>query len=799
MNQTTPTITNSLPTILVLFGVTGDLTHKKIIPALWRLFHSQQLPHLFQVIGYSHRPLNQADFRALIERSLREAGLLTPEIKNTLLDRFVLMFSYQSGDFTTLADYTELGRVLGHIDGEWRICANKLFYLAVPPHYLEPIVHNLARSGLTKPCNATEGWTRVLVEKPFGKDLATAEKLDKLLSKLFREEQIYRIDHYLAKEMLQNILAFRFSNSLFEKTWSRDSIEKIELHFWETAGAEERGVFYDGVGALRDVGQNHLLQMLALITMEQPRDLGASTIRQERGALLSALPRMKTSEIKTNTYRAQYAGYRGIKGVAPESSTETYFSITTELTTKRWQGVPIVIDGGKRLAEKRKEIVVSFKHTEPCLCPPGAPHHQNRIIFSLEPTEGITIQFWSKQPGLIFTTEERSLDFMLRKQTDATEALVTEHQKLLLDAIVGDQTLFNDTAEINAMWSFIDPIVSAWSKNMVPLNIYEPGTQQSAVASAKRLHENTTLGISKHIGVVGLGKMGANIARRLTDVGCKVTAFNRTYAVTEALAAEGSVRPTKTLQELAAALPTPRVVWLMVPAGAPVDEMLFGKDGLTTVLSKGDIIIDGGNSFYGDDAKRAKRLNTFGIHLMDVGTSGGPEGARRGPCLMIGGPEKIFKRLEPLFKDLAAPGGYAFFAGTGAGHFVKMVHNGIEYGMMQAIAEGMEVLKKSPFKLDLLKVAEIYNSGSVIASRLVGWLQSGYQEYGQDLKSISSTVSHTGEGAWTVETAKKMRVPVPIIEGSLKFRKQSAKKPSYTGRVLSMLRNQFGGHSIKND
>ena len=235
----------------------------------------------------------------------------------------------------------------------------------------------------------------------------------------------------------------------------------------------------------------------------------------------------------------------------------------------------------------------------------------------------------------------------------------------------------------------------------------------------------------------------------------------------------------------------------MVPAGKPVDDMLFGPDGLVHHLKRGDIIIDGGNSFYKDTILRAKRLAKKGIHLFDVGTSGGPRGALHGACLMIGGNAKVFEELRPLFRDLSNGTAYQFFSGTGAGHFVKMVHNGIEYGMMQAIAEGFALLKKAHFKLDLTEVASIYNNGSVIESRLTKWLEKAFLEHGNDLKAITGSVAQTGEGAWTAATAKALKIATPIIEGSVKFRKQSEKKPSYTGKVLSALRGQFGGHATR--
>lgn len=299
----------------------------------------------------------------------------------------------------------------------------------------------------------------------------------------------------------------------------------------------------------------------------------------------------------------------------------------------------------------------------------------------------------------------------------------------------------------------------------------------------------------KEIGIIGLGRMGGNLARRLVDLHWRVIGYNRTTAVTDALVEEGILK-AGTVAEVIEKLSTPRIVWLMVPAGEAVDAMLFGSDGVVPRLTTGDIVIDGGNSFFKDTQSRAKKFEGTGIHFLDIGVSGGPGGARNGPCLMIGGDASQFAYLDPLFKALALPGGYACFPGAGAGHFVKMVHNGIEYGMMQSIAEGFTILKQSPFAIDLIKAAELYNHGSVVTSRLVGWLKDGLVQYGHDLQDVSGKVGYTGEGEWTVAAAKELGVSAESIALAFQFRVQSQTNPSYTGKILSTMRNQFGHHRI---
>jgi 6-phosphogluconate dehydrogenase len=293
------------------------------------------------------------------------------------------------------------------------------------------------------------------------------------------------------------------------------------------------------------------------------------------------------------------------------------------------------------------------------------------------------------------------------------------------------------------------------------------------------------------IGYIGLGKMGFGQVALLLEKGHEVVVWNRSKDPVKEAVALGATEAVS-YADFKILLHAPRVIWLMLPH-AVVDTVLAE---LIPHLEKGDIIIDGGNSLYIDSMRRGEELSSAGLHFMDIGTSGGPAGARNGACLMIGGEKDVYQKLEPLFKDLAAPDSYLYAGTHGAGHFVKMVHNGIEYGMMQAIGEGFEVLKKSEFNLDLEKVAKLYNNKSVIESRLVGWLDTAYREHGLELAGISGEVSHSGEGLWTVEAAKRMGIEVPIIEKSLQFRIDSKGNPSYTGQVVSALRNQFGGHDV---
>jgi len=819
----------NIPTVVIVYGATGDLMARKITPALFHLYAKDKLPKMFHIIGVARRPLTNEQFREHVFK-LAEDYAETPEHKRKL-EAFCQLFFYHQGQFEQRGDYDKLAREMGLVDKRWHVCSNKLFYLAVPPSYYKTILTHLHNSHLTGPCppslrsgagrracSPDEGWTRVLVEKPFGNDLKTAQELDELLSNLFKEEQIYRIDHYLGKEMLQNILAFRFSNNFLEESWNNKFVSRIDIRLLEDNDASKRGSFYESVGAFRDVGQNHLLQMLALVTMDNPGTLTADAIRRKRAELLQTLNPSTRDEVRRSTIRAQYEGYRTHTGVDSNSQIETYFKTRACLSSNRWDGVPIYLSSGKGFSKPQKDITITFRNPQVCLnCEPGKDYN-NQVVFSLEPEEKIMIKFFSKKPGLDLELQQKELAFTYRT-TKERRQYVEEYEKLLLDVIRGDQTLFVSTDEVLPMWQYTDAIIKAWQENGVPIRAYKRGTDEIA----EMLTEDEKPSIHRHmlkkeIGLVGLGKMGGGIALQLHDRGWRVYGYNRSKNVTESFVRKG-IEGIYDMKEFKEKLKPPRVVLLSVSAGDAVDGILFGKsynrhprpdrgsqgdsrlrgndNGLVEILEKGDIIIDAGNSNYHDTIRRHSLLKKRGIKLVDVGISGGPEGARFGACLMVGGDHKTFEYLEPIFADLSVPRGYRFFDGVGAGHFIKMIHNGIEYGMMQAIGEGFEILKKSSFKLDLTHVVDVYNHGSVIESRLISWLKDAYVQYGTDLKDISGSVSQSGEGKWTVEEAKRLKIKTKIIEDALQFRIDSQKNPSYTGKVVSALRGQFGGHEVE--
>lgn len=461
------------PTSFVIFGATGDLSQRKLLPALYHLYRKNLLPPELKIVGISRDQLDHTSYREFVHRTV--AAAVTGE-DTSLLKGFCELFLFHSGLFEDGQLYLKLSEeLIGLEQQEFNRCSNKLFYLAVPPAAYATIFQNLAFSGLTIPCGGPDGWTRVIVEKPFGRDLATAQELDRMLGLLFKEEQIFRVDHYLAKETLQNILAFRFSNSIFEPLWDNEEIEKVEIRFWEEQGVGERGAFYEDVGALRDVGQNHLLQMLALIAMEDPDKLSAGRIRRRRAEVLKALRPVAADEVVAHTIRAQYEGYRQEAAVSADSATETYFRLRAFVDNDRWRGVPFYLESGKRMSESKAEISIHFRERRGSLSQlEGSAHHQNILTFRIQPDEGISLVFWVKKPGFDTVLEPQLLSFFY-DQGEQGVAIPDAYERVLYDCIRGDQTLFTSTEEVQAAWQFITPILEHWQQT--PLVQYRPGSR----------------------------------------------------------------------------------------------------------------------------------------------------------------------------------------------------------------------------------------------------------------------------------------------------------------------------------
>lgn len=455
---------HNTPTIISIFGVTGDLAQKKIFPALIDLYEKNLLPERFSIVGIARRDLSREEFVDFVKKAVSAKKTYSEDILHAFLGRI----QYSQGQFDDVSTYENTKKLLQSIDEEWGQCSNKLFYLSVPPVLYKGIATKLADSGLSEPCSDSEGWSRILIEKPFGNDVETAQELDMLLGKLFKEEQIYRIDHYLEKQTLQNIMAFRFSNSIFEPLWNRDHIEKIDIHLFENNTAEGRGGFYDANGALRDVGQNHLLQMLALVAMEQPASLHCPLVRRARADVFKKLRMPKVGDVA----RGQYEGYQNIDGVAVDSETETFFSVTAFIQSKKWKGVPFHLSSGKALQKSQVEIVIHFKDETPGSFMPEQHERQeaNKITISIQPDEKISILFWVKLPGFEEKMEPKELSFSFH---DHSSEHIDAYEKVLFDCISGDQTSFVTTDEVLQTWKYIMAVRDTITTT--PLHTYAQG------------------------------------------------------------------------------------------------------------------------------------------------------------------------------------------------------------------------------------------------------------------------------------------------------------------------------------
>lgn len=468
-------MSTTTPTQIIILGGSGDLARRKLIPALLDLFTHEKLPEQLNIIGMARTPRTDDEFREFTAAALMEATL---EHSGDEIKDFCQHISYITGSFDDQAAYHKLKDAIDTYETKMGRGTNRLFYLAVPPEYYDVIFKNLTAADLTTDCSDDEGWARILVEKPFGNDLATAQALDAQLSSLFKEEQIFRIDHYLAKEAVQNILSFRFANTLIRSAWHNEDIKEVRISMHESIDVANRGSFYDGIGALRDVGQNHLLQILALIAMAEPTGFNATAIRDKRAEVLEKLIPFTPETVSKQFCRGQYEGYRDAKGVAPDSDTETYFTLTAYLDDPRWAGIPFHIEAGKGMDENRVTVEIIFNDvTTGPFEDPSCITLGNRIHISISPKQTTEMILNAKAPGYGFNIEEQTLSILnldLSKEIPA-------YQKVLLDCIAGDQTLFTETREVLASWRFINSIFDKWDQ--VPLISYPKGSTSAEIAT----------------------------------------------------------------------------------------------------------------------------------------------------------------------------------------------------------------------------------------------------------------------------------------------------------------------------
>lgn len=444
---------------IVIFGASGDLTYRKLIPALYHLFANAQLPSSFAVLGASRTKYSDETYRAKLKRSLEKLEKTDPKI----LDSFCEHLHYQALNTSDVNDYGQLKKRLGELAQHHRVKQqNIIFYLATPPSLYGIIPGCLATHQLN---DETHGWKRLIIEKPFGYDLKSANALDIEIHKYFKEHQIFRIDHYLGKETVQNLLVFRFANGMFEPLWNRGFIDYIEITGAEFLGVEERGGYYDDSGAVRDMFQNHLLQVLAMVTMEPPAAINAHAIRNEVSKVLNCLEPLTDDDLKNNLVLGQYTGsqvkgqflkgYRNEHGVPADSRTETYMALKLFIDNQRWKGIPFYVRSGKRLPTRATEVVIHLKRTSHPAFGKNAP--ENKLIIRIQPDEGILMSFGLKEPGAGFHAKSVSMNFHYASLKEIE--MLTAYERLLLDALNGDATLFARTDAVEACWKFVQPIL----------------------------------------------------------------------------------------------------------------------------------------------------------------------------------------------------------------------------------------------------------------------------------------------------------------------------------------------------
>jgi glucose-6-phosphate 1-dehydrogenase len=456
------------PCTVVLFGASGDLAKRKVIPAMYDLVQHNSLGERYAIVGFARTQMNDESFRATIgeaAKTISEVGPIDPGKWNA----FASNLYYTAGEYGDPNSYAQLAKRLAEIDAEKKLGGNRLFYLSTPPEVYPDIVEQLGRAGLAKPAGPNS-WVRIIIEKPFGKDLATAKELNKIVLNVFEEKQVYRIDHYLGKDTVQNLLVLRFSNGIFEPLWNRNYVDHVQITAAETLGVERRGGFYESTGALRDMIQSHVLQLTSLTAVEPPASFDATAVRNEKLKILQSIRPFDLEMVAQSVVRGQYApgkqgdkpiaGYREEPGVNPQSRTETFVAMRVLIDNWRWAGVPFYLRTGKRLAKRTTEIMIQFKK---------APHivfrereiEPNRLILNIQPDEGISVSFGAKRPGTEMSIGNVTMKFNYLEGFGGASR--SAYATLVNDCLRGDATLFDRGDSVEAAWSLVDPILDVWS------------------------------------------------------------------------------------------------------------------------------------------------------------------------------------------------------------------------------------------------------------------------------------------------------------------------------------------------
>ena len=456
------------PCTVVLFGASGDLAKRKVIPAMYDLAIHNALGTRYAIVGFARTPMSEDAFRTALgdaAKSISEVGPIDPKRWN----EFACNLHYSPGDYANPEAFTQLAKRLAELDSSKNIGGNRLFYLSTPPEVYPDIVEQLGRAGLARP-SSPNAWVRIIIEKPFGRDLASAKALNQIVLNVFDEKQVYRIDHYLGKDTVQNLLVLRFGNGIFEPLWNRNYVDQVQITAAETLGVERRGGFYETTGALRDMIQSHVLQLTSLVAVEPPASFDATAVRNEKLKVLQSIRPFDLEMVAQSVVRGQYApgkigdqpvpGYRQEPNVNPTSKTETFVAAKLLIDNWRWAGVPFYLRTGKRLAKRTTEIVIQFRR---------APHivfrekeiEPNRLILNIQPDEGISVSFGAKRPGTEMSIGNVTMNFCYREAFG--DASRSAYSTLLNDCVRGDATLFDRGDSVEAAWSLVDPIIDVWS------------------------------------------------------------------------------------------------------------------------------------------------------------------------------------------------------------------------------------------------------------------------------------------------------------------------------------------------
>ena len=456
------------PVTVVLFGASGDLAKRKVIPAMFDLAQYKVLGERYAIVGFARTPMTEDSFRSMAGEAAKTIGEGGPP-DPTKWDDFAAHLFYISGDYNDQNAYSQLAKRLAELEQQKQLGGNRLYYLSTPPEVYPSIVEQLGRAGLARPSNPNS-WVRIIIEKPFGRDLATAKELNKIVLNVFEEKQVYRIDHYLGKDTVQNLLVLRFGNGIFEPLWNRNYVDHVQITASETLGVERRGGFYETAGALRDMIQSHVLQLTSLVAVEPPASFDATAVRNEKLKVLQSIRPFNLEMVAQWVVRGQYSpgkladkplpGYREEHGVNPNSRTETFVAMRLLIDNWRWAGVPFYLRTGKRLAKRTTEIMIQFKR---------APHivfrerdvQPNRLILNIQPDEGISVSFGAKKPGTEMNIGNVEMNFSYCEAFGGVTR--SAYATLLNDCVRGDATLFDRGDSVEAAWSLIEPVLDVWS------------------------------------------------------------------------------------------------------------------------------------------------------------------------------------------------------------------------------------------------------------------------------------------------------------------------------------------------